>query len=230
MRGSRSQPRAALFDLDGTLVDREPLMAEALRSVLTERVGTGDLDWLSQTVGRSWVDVHAAIEATHGLGMGFDQLMDSVLGEAAVLVADGFPTRVCTGGRELIERLAARGVAVAIVTGSLGREVPAVLERVGVSELVSGVFAAEDYGPGKPDPSCYLQASRSLSAEPGSCLVFEDSTHGVAAGLAAGMWVIANDYANPPIGHPARQDLSAAHLVVSDLSQLTDDDLLVPLV
>jgi beta-phosphoglucomutase-like phosphatase (HAD superfamily) len=57
------------------------------------------------------------------------------------------------------------------------------------------VLGAGDYARGKPDPSSYLRAAEIVGADPGDCVVIEDSTVGVAAGVAAGMKVIAIDRA-----------------------------------
>lgn len=225
----RSWPDAALFDLDGTLMDREPLMAEAVSRVL--RAG-GDLvgsDVVATGVGRSWTDIHDELTRASSLVWSFDDFMERVFEEADELIGAGFQVRVLSGAREIIERLAENGVTVAIVTGSLRREVPPVLEQVGVTDKVSRVFAAEDYVSGKPDPESYLLAARTLGVEAGRCVVFEDSFPGVAAGIDAGMWVVASEDANPPVGHPAHQDLSRAHLVVANLARVTDSDILVPM-
>lgn len=221
-------PDAALFDLDGTLVDREPLMGEAVRRVLGAHRFPVDEQHLATTIGRAWTDVHVELERVYGFDWAFEEFMALVLGEAEALVAGGFETRVLDGGRELIERLREHSVPVAIVTGSLRREVPTALALVGIADHLTLVLAAEDYQPGKPHPACYLLAAQILGADPARCVVFEDSAHGVASGVAAGMRVIATGEANAPVGHLAHQDLSQASLVVERLSDVLDEHLLMP--
>jgi sugar-phosphatase len=216
-------PAAALFDLDGTLVDREPLMTEAVSRVIV----AGDIPPVrgpaSAFVGRSWFDVYRAFDVEAAAGWSFDGFIGRVMAAADELVAGGFPVRVLDGGRALMQRLTDAGTPIAIVTGSLRAEVPPALAQAGVADLVGLVVAAEDYGPGKPDPTCYRTAAERLGVAAASCVVFEDSTVGVAAGRAAGMVVVATADANPAPDHPAHQDLSAAHVIVPTLAAVTDE-------
>ena len=216
-------PAAALFDLDGTLVDREPLMTEAVIRVIRLAQLPAAAGAAESYVGRSWPDVYAGLAVAATTGWTFDAFMDAVDEAAEALVADGFPVRVLDGGRALMERLAGEGVPIAVVTGSRLVEVAPALELAGVGPLVSLVVAAGDYDPGKPDPACYRLAARRLGVAPNDCVVFEDCRAGVAAGRAAGMFVVATADANPPVGHPAHQDLSAAHVVVPTLGHVTDE-------
>ena len=78
---------------------------------------------------------------------------------------------------------------------------------------------------GKPAPDGYRMAAKRLQVPPSTCLVVEDSTAGIASGLAAGMRVLATRAANPALGQPGHQDQSAAHLVVEGL-ELVDEGLL----
>jgi beta-phosphoglucomutase-like phosphatase (HAD superfamily) len=216
-------PAAALFDLDGTLVDREPLMTEAVVRVIARAQLPAAAGAAESYVGRSWPDVYVGLAVAEPTGWTFDGFMDEVDAAADALVADGFPVRVLVGGRALMDRLADAGVPIAVVTGSRPVEVAPALELAGVGHLVSLVVAAGDYAAGKPDPACYRLAARRLGVAPEDCVVFEDSRAGVAAGRAAAMYVVATADANPPIGHPAHQDLSGAHVVVPTLGHVTDE-------
>jgi beta-phosphoglucomutase-like phosphatase (HAD superfamily) len=220
---------AAFFDLDGTLIDREPLMQEAVRQVTHERgLGFTDDD-LAPLVGRAWQDVFRALDIGPGTGWDLAAFVGRVQDRAELLVRDGFETRVLDGGVELIHRLAGRGVPVWMVTGSLRREADVAIEQLGLGPVLDGSLAAEDYARGKPDPECYRTAAERIgvaSALRSRCLVVEDSRPGVAAGRAAGMRVLATADANPPEGHPSHQDLRGAHVVVPALTAV-DDDVLV---
>ncbi len=230
-----ARPRllAAFFDLDGTLMDREPLMEAAIqRSALAGGVALAPTE-TNVLVGRAWQDVHVALKIHERLGWDLGQFLAHTLGEADRLVADGFETTILPGGQELIERLDRQGVAVMLVTGSLRAEADIAIAQLGIAPHLRGSLAAEDYAVGKPAPHCYLDAARLVGIDPerdgARCVVFEDSTPGVAAGVAAGMRVVATAAANRPVGHPSWQDLRAAHVVVSGLDQV-DDELLAEVV
>jgi sugar-phosphatase len=121
------------------------------------------------------------------------------------------------GSADLLKRLAATH-PVCIVSGSIRHDIEHAIELMGVGELVAFYLGAEDYGPGKPDPACFLMAAAKLGCEPGECVVFEDSAAGLQAGKAAGMTCVA--LARP--GAPA-QDFAAADLVLEDLGHFREE-------
>lgn len=217
--------RAALFDLDGTLIDREPLMTAALAEVVRAAGLRLADEEASSFVGRAWPDVHRELDLRSRVGWSLPELLERVFAAADRLQADGFPARVLPGGTELVARLATSGVPVALVTGSTRAEAEASLHQLGVRHHVSAVFAAEDYAPGKPDPAGFLAAARALGVadhERSACVVFEDSDAGIASARAAGMRVVATAAANAPPYHPAHQRLVAAHVVVGGLDEVDD--------
>jgi beta-phosphoglucomutase-like phosphatase (HAD superfamily) len=93
------------------------------------------------------------------------------------------------GAAELVAEVEAAGLPYALVTSSQRRFVDAVLSRIGLRFPV--VVSANDVTRGKPDPEPYLLAARRLGADPGRCVVLEDSITGVTAAEAAGCLVVA---------------------------------------
>lgn len=214
-------PAAALFDFDGTLIDREPLIELAVvRACRAQGFEPADGSIL---IGRAWQDLHADLGVGPALGWTVADLVDRARAEAALLVAEGHEPRLIEGGADLMARLAGHGVPVAIVSGSTRAELADGIAQLGVGHLLHHHLGAEDYSAGKPHPEGFLLAARRIGVDPSRCVVFEDSTVGVAAGLAAGMRVIAVSQANREPGHPGHQDLGAAHRVVPDLRAVTDD-------
>ena len=123
------------------------------------------------------------------------------------------------GAKELIRALAAE-VPLAIASGALSREIEVMLAGGGVRDAFAAVVGADHVQSGKPSPEPYMTAMARLphavpGLQPAECLVIEDSMAGIAAGLAAGMRVVAvtNSY-------PAAK-LGAAHLVVGSLEELS---------
>lgn len=231
---------AAFFDLDGTLMDREPLMEQAILATCRARGVEVELDAVGSLVGRAWQDVHRVLGIEHALGLDVEDFLADVLGEADRLTAGGFPTRVLEGGRALVERLHSTGVAVLLVTGSLRVEAELAIDHLAIAPFLTGSLAAEDFMPGnprvgatsshepagKPSPYPYLRAldlAGFTERDAANCVVFEDSEVGVTSGLAAGMKVVATAAANRPVGHPSHQDVSQAHAVVPGLLDVSDD-------
>lgn len=171
---------ALLLDLDGTLVDSEPLHREGYRSYFAHR--GWDVPDLSVFTGRRALDV---FESEPGPWRGHDarEVLDGVLAH----VPDEDPEPV-PGARDLL--LAARSTAtpVAIVTSAGPPWVERSLRALGLDlGAVDLVVTALDVRAGKPDPEGFALACRRLGAEPARAVAAEDSPAGVRAAVAAGV-------------------------------------------
>jgi HAD superfamily hydrolase (TIGR01509 family) len=179
-----------LFDMDGLLVDSEPLWFEAERAVMTRLGGQwGERDQeallggsLDRTV--SWLLAKAARPVTAGRR---DVARWLVAEMAGLIRARGLPLQ--PGAAGLLAGLAAEGVPYALVTASSWEIMRAVLAVTGLSFGVT--VCGEDVRRTKPDPEPYLLAATRLGAPPAGCVVLEDSPTGIAAARAAGCPVIA---------------------------------------
>ena len=128
--------------------------------------------------------------------------------------------RTLTGAVELVTRLAAAEVPLAVASGASCVEVREALEGVGLTRYFPVALGAEDYTRGKPDPEPYLMAMDRLGVrqQASRCLVVEDATPGILAGRAAGARVV-----GVRAGNFAGYDLSPADLVIDTLAELTDE-------
>jgi HAD superfamily hydrolase (TIGR01509 family) len=212
--------RAVLFDMDGLLVDSEPVWFEAERSVMARLGGRWtDADQqhliggsLAHTVG--YMREKATRPAEPAVIGGW--LMDTM----AALVA-GQGVALMPGAAGLLAELAAAGIPRALVTSSQRRITEAVLASTGLAFGVT--VCAEDVRRGKPDPEPYLRAAALLGEPPGGCAVLEDSPRGIAAAEAAGCPVLAVPSVPlpPPVpGHPYRP--TAGSLLEVSLARLRE--------
>ena len=179
---------AVLFDMDGLLVDTEPLWLETETAVMA-RLGA---PWTPQ-------DQQAL------LGGSMQRTVSYLLGKAtrpvppetvARWMLDGMLDRardgrvlVRPGARELVAEVAAAGPPYALVTSSQRRFADAVLAATGMTFPV--IVCGEDVTATKPDPEPYLLAAKLLDADPARCVVLADSPNGVASAAAAGCRVLA---------------------------------------
>jgi HAD superfamily hydrolase (TIGR01509 family) len=179
---------AVLFDMDGLLVDTEPLWLETEPAVMA-RLGA---PWTPQ-------DQQAL------LGGSMQRTVSYLLSKATRPVSpetvarwmlDGMLDRardgrvvVRPGARELVAEVAAAGLPYALVTSSQRTFADAVLAATGMTFPV--VVCGEDVTATKPDPEPYLLAAKLLDADPARCVVLEDSPNGVASAAAAGCRVLA---------------------------------------
>jgi sugar-phosphatase len=200
---------ALLFDMDGLMVDSEPLWFEVEREFARARGG----DWTAE-LGRACIGqgmAHTLEVMRDRFGFDVDQQRDSAA------IVDRFVERVGElslkpGFEELFAEAGARSVPRALASSSARRLVDATLRRFGVHERFEAVVSGDCVARPKPAPDVFLEAARRLGARPEACVVLEDSLAGVRAGRAAGMHVIAV----PESAAPAEMK-ELAHAVVTDL-------------
>ena len=177
-RSADRWPAAALFDLDGTLVDREPLMTAAVVEVMAATAHPVGEAEAAGWVGRAWRDIHRELDVHARLGWDLEAWHGRILDVADALVAAGHEARHLTGGARLVAHLHGAGTAVAVVTGSTRREADAAVEALGVAHVLAAVVTSDDYPVGKPDPRPFLLGAERLGVAPAGCVVFEDSAPG----------------------------------------------------
>jgi HAD superfamily hydrolase (TIGR01509 family) len=211
--GTGGVTEGVMFDMDGLLIDSEPLWLEAETAVMA-RLGA---DWTTadqaQLLGGSLVRTVRYLlgKATRPASPG--QVAEWLMTRVTELIRDrGVPLR--PGARELLAEVAAASLPHALVTSSERGFMDAVLARTGLRFDV--LVCADDVSMTKPDPEPYLLAAKLLGADPARCVALEDSPNGVASAQAAGCRVIAVPSLIPIEPAPGRT-------VVGSLAELRAD-------
>ncbi|MEI2809317.1 MAG: HAD family phosphatase [Nocardioides sp.] len=187
--------RAVIFDFNGTLSDDEPILEAIFIELFAEHLGwTMDPEEYRHTLlGHSDREIVQIAVARHLGGGAPEPMVDHLLARRREryrqLVAEHSPILPATV--ELVERLAAAGVPMAIVTGAQRPDVEAVLAASPAGPHIRAMVTEEDVRVGKPDPEGFLRGARLLGVEPSDVLVFEDSIPGVTGALAAHMHCVA---------------------------------------
>jgi len=201
-----SDNRGVIFDLDGVLINSEPLHCRAFQDVLGPRgVVVTEQDYYARYL------VYSDREVLERLLPDLGALDDAVAAKERrywELLEAGVPA--FQDGLALLART--DGWRVGLATGSIRREAELALRMLGIRERFGAVVAREDCRKGKPDPEPYLRAASVLSLSPRRCVVVEDAPGGVRAAKAAGMACVAVTHSCP------RERLVEADLVVDDLA------------
>ena len=189
--------QAVLFDMDGLLVDTEPLWTIAEIELAAKLGGSWGDDIKAAVVGtRLDVSVptilrHYGVEPTR---VAVAESTAFLLDRMVELFADDLP--VHDGVLELIDAIRARGVATALVSSSFRVLVDAALRIVGPQRFDT-VLGGDEVLHGKPHPEPYLTACARLGVEPGRSVVLEDAMSGVRSAEAAGCAVVAVPFVAP---------------------------------
>jgi len=197
---------AVIFDMDGVIVDSEPRHERAFLGVVRE-IGYADklnLRFADYT-GRSDKDLWMDFIARHKPPQTLTQLLALKRRRTVEILRREQP--VFGGVPKLVQKLAGR-YPLAVASGSDRAVVKEVLKLGGLGPFFSAVVSSCDVRHGKPAPDIFLRAAELLKVPPQRCCVIEDSKPGVAAGLAAGMQVIAITNT-----HPAAELCPATHVV-----------------
>ncbi|HKE01593.1 MAG TPA: HAD family phosphatase [Planctomycetota bacterium] len=207
--------RAALFDLDGTLVDSEPLHRRAIQDTLTQLgadvAALEPRDFVGLAEREFWI----VAKDRFRLAAPLPELLERKEVRYAELAR--VELRSMPGASACLERFRAAGLPLAIASGSTPRSIAVSVAVVGLGRFFRALVSSLDpeVEEGKPSPAVFLAAARRLGIDPAAALVVEDTEFGVEAGKAAGMFVVAI-----PNAWTRDHDFSAADVVLRSLDEL----------
>jgi HAD superfamily hydrolase (TIGR01509 family) len=200
--------KAIIFDMDGVIVDSEPIHEQAFRQIF-EEMGYGQTHGMEfqSYYGRSdrslWID----FVAKHRPAQSLESLIAWKQARFIDLIRQAQPVFSAVEG--LLEKLAPKH-ALAIASGSNHQVINEVLAMRNLRRFFPIVVSVQDVPRGKPAPDVFLRAAALLNVPPEACCVIEDAAAGVEAALAAGMTVIAITNSLP-----AEKLLRASHVVTT---------------
>ena len=221
--------RAVIFDLDGTLVETEPLHFASFNQVLRlDGIEIGFEDYTTRLIGLNDRDCFAAVLRENRKDASDDHVAKLIARKTVVYQAMVAERDVLYPGAEKFVRDCAHRFPLMIATGTLRAEAEAILRRAGLRELFLDIIAADDVEHGKPEPDGFIAALGRIGyllrqRDPvlaDECLVVEDTQAGIEAARRAGMKVLA-------LCHMAQaSELAAADVVRASISDLDLDDVL----
>ena len=208
-----SNVRAVIFDLDGLMIDSEPIALEVWRSILAPFGVTPSADVYRRVIGLEPIRGVEILIAEYHLAAAPLELLETYWEQRTEVMASGIQARE---GLDLVmDWFQARGILMGVASNSPQFYVERIVTSIGVNDRLESVLGSDQVGRGKPAPDVYLAVANELGVLPGSCLAVEDSPAGVAAAKAAGMTCMAI-----PSSEVLERDFSQADLSFDSLISL----------
>lgn len=204
-----ARPRPVIFDMDGVLVDSEPLYEAGFVSYMSS-IGRPELaSWYPNTLGRRQADF--VPELVDLLDRDEAEIVAGLRAAVAPHLEGELPAM--PGVPDAVHAIAA-GRTVGLASSSRAPFVDAVLARLGLDDVLAVRATGDEVAHGKPHPDLYLLAAKRLGIDPATAVAIEDTPAGAASAKAAGMTVIAI-----PNDHTRDMDLGIADVVLKDLNE-----------
>ncbi len=182
---------ALIFDLDGVILDSEPLHVEATNQVLRRYGHHLTLEENVPYMGLGEREYWNALIQKFGLPEGIEGDLARAKAEIYEQLLRTEPLVPIPGISEFLARCQQAGFLLAVASSSRHPEIRLILQRLDFLKYFRVVVSSQDVQQGKPRPDIFLKAAKALDVPPERCIVFEDSLNGIRAARAAGMKVVA---------------------------------------
>ncbi|MGC4877636.1 HAD family hydrolase [Micromonospora sp. DT43] len=208
---------AVVFDLDGVIVDSEPVWEEVRRAYVATHGGAWQPDTQRRLMGMSTGEWARYLSGELGVRRSAEQVADEVVREMARRYKEHVP--LIDGADDVVRRLAARW-SLGLASSSPTRLIAAALEATGLTGAFAATLSTEETERGKPAPDVYLTVARRLGVDATRCVAVEDSSNGVRSAAAAGMRVVAV----PHLSYPLDRDAAGlAAVTLTSIGELTPE-------
>lgn len=216
-----SKNPTVIFDMDGVLVNSEPLYRKMHREIY-ERLSIDIPDKVHETyIGISailmWSDIkkrNPHLENEPEYYVQFEK-------KEKYRMLSETPLSPIAGITDFLNCIHRKNYRTAVASSSMKRNIKLVLEKTGLEKFFDFIISGEEIEHGKPSPDIFLACGEALNSDPLRTVVIEDSTNGVKAALAAGYKCAGFDNSDS-----GRQQIESADLIVSDFSQASIDKIL----
>ena len=183
------EKHAAIFDMDGTIVNNEPLKGEALAETCRRHGGNSKGDIYKDVLGCKYEIVRTYFCQNAGISID-DKTFDTTLKEVYLDLLDK-EVELTDGAGEFLEKLKTDNQKTGLVSSAHKWQVASVLDRLSIGQIFDLWITREDVQNHKPSPDAYLLALDKLGLQANDVIVFEDSSSGLTAAREAGCQVIA---------------------------------------
>lgn len=205
--------KGVIFDMDGVIIDSEPIHIKLERELLEEAGGDYSKIKHEDLMGTTDVQMWSTFKEQFNIELSVEELIN-IKRERFIANLQRIP--LVDNVLDLMVSLRNIGCKLGLASSNNERAVEAVKNKFGLAKYIDVFINGEAVSKGKPDPEIFLTTAKHLGLKPEDCLVIEDTRNGVLAAKAAGMKCVGFQNKNS-----GAQDLSAADLIVGSYKDLT---------
>jgi HAD superfamily hydrolase (TIGR01509 family) len=210
--------KAAIFDMDGLLLDTERIFLDAFKNTCAELDYKFDMSLFISIIGTNSVKTKDLLTEGFGTGFNHDRFRDVWIRYVdEYLSTNSIPLK--KGAVNILEKISSVPLSMAIATSTEYHDAVTSLESTGIINYFKFIVGGDHVTYGKPHPEIYLKTARKLDVEPKECIVFEDSENGVKSAHAAGMDVIQI----PDLVTPTEEIKALGHRIYDSLSGVIEN-------
>ncbi len=207
--------KAAIFDLDNTLVDSLKIHEKAYLKIFKKYEIEYEKNKLRKLFGRSSKSIVQTVLDENNLDLDANKIHKEKQELYQKISKDSI--ELLPGAQYLLELLKFSGAKIGLASGGIKRNVYDAIEMTNISGYFDVVYTGSDVSDGKPDPEIFQKTAKKLKVKPKDCIVFEDSFYGVEAAKKSDMFCVA-----VATGVHTKDDLSEADLVLDELSDFIE--------
>ncbi len=211
---------AVIFDMDGLLIDSEPLWKQAEQQVFSSVGVEVEPELAKMTAAMTTTEVtNFWYQRNPWLTKSLEQVENEVIAcVESLIIEEG---QALEGVHEILEFLSVRDFKIGLSTNSPFRLIPVILDKLNITDYFHAISSAQHETKGKPHPDVYITTAKKLRLPASQCIAFEDSRSGIIAAQSANMKTVAV---------PAKEEFSdpkfdISHLKLNKLSEFNDTHL-----
>jgi HAD superfamily hydrolase (TIGR01509 family) len=208
--------QTVIFDMDGVIVDTEPVHSFAYFQHFAELNIDVSADMFTSFMGNSTRNTFQKLKELFPI----EAEVEDLIQRKRTLFNDAFDTKedlyLIEGVEQLIQDLHQNGIQLILASSAANVTIDRVFKRFNLHQYFSHIVSGEDFPNSKPHPAIFEYAASLSDASKENCIVIEDSTNGIKAAKSAGIFCVGYNSANSKL-----QDLSLADVIVEDLNELS---------
>ena len=213
--------KTVIFDMDGVIVDTEPVHHHAYNQHFKQLNIEVNAEMYASFTGNSTKNIFERLKIQFNL----DEDVATLVETKRNLFNDAFDNKedlyLLDGVEDLIKDLYDNGMQLVLASSSAIVTINRIFNRFGLHKYFTHIVSGEDFPKSKPHPAIFLKAAELANTPVENCIVIEDSTNGIMAAKAAGIYCIGYDSF-----HSKLQDYSLADVVITDFKELSYERIL----